>query len=172
MSRMPLPMILVALVARSLTAQECPLSADERSARLSNFPYEGIRVLQELGVWDRYEADVAHLNPFYLRGDFDGDGKTDFVSRLIARDDSSQARLAVIFGRGSVVWLERDDRLRFPTVSGWHVRSGYLKIYQSPYEDRPPPEPAGDVIVLENLEASGSFVYWNGERFVSYWVGD
>ena len=150
---------------------KCDLAEYERFARQSNLPSEGWALVNASKVRNSHTVDVCHLNPFYLRGDFDGDTKPDFLLRL-NRKESGESGLAAFLASGDVVWLVRDEKLRFPTPSAWYVQGAGKPIHQSLYEAAPPPSPKGEVIVLSKLEASTSLVYWNGERFASYWVGD
>ena len=53
--------------------------------------------------FDRRYKLIADLNPFYLRGDFDGDGLPDYA--FLVTDSSSQ--------RGIAVWLSSRPKARF-----------------------------------------------------------
>ena len=116
--------------------------------------------LEKEAVWD-----MAGLNPFYLRGDFDGDGAVDYVVRT-SKKNSEDMRLAVLHGQGKVSWLDKDKSLDYPSVLAWYVVSkqeakaiGMSKL-------------VGDGIMIVKPESSSSLVYWNGKRFVSSWQGD
>src|SRR2546423_8220237 len=73
----------------------------------SSLPESILRVLENDPKTKQY-ALVAHLNPFYLHGDFNGDGRTD-VAVLVKNKESgkigvailhSGARSAIILGAG------------------------------------------------------------------------
>jgi len=73
----------------------------------SSLPESILRVLENDPKAKQY-ALVAHLNPFYLHGDFNGDGRTD-VAVLVKNKESgkigvailhSGARSAIILGAG------------------------------------------------------------------------
>ncbi len=100
---------------------------------------------EEAGVWssEGLSFEMA-MNPFYLRGDFDGDGKSD-VAVWIRRDEDGRRGLVIVhgsldavhlFGAGEALPPElsgaagfREDALRVDT---WRVLpAGY--VAQHPY---------------------------------------
>jgi len=118
-----------------------------------------------------YEVDVFQLNPFYLSGDFDGDGVQDFAVWLRAPRRAGRSRLAVLRGSGQAEWLTPDSLLRYPGVGAWYVHPRAEPVGQGAGPE-PPPRLRGDAIMVELPEASSALIYWNGRRFVSYWQGD
>lgn len=117
------------------------------------------------GVEKESTWDVTGLNPFYLRGDFDGDGTVDYVVRC-AKENSEVVRLAVLHGQGKVSWLDKDKSLDYPSVLAWYVTS------KQEAKAAGVANPIGDGIMIVKPESSSSLVYWNGKRFVSAWQGD
>ncbi|AKI99000.1 hypothetical protein ATI61_106379 [Archangium gephyra] len=127
-------------------------------------------------LWEKAGGSVedlkTELNPFYLSGDFDGDGRRDYV--LWARREAWTG-FVVVFANGKQTRLEQDERLRFPgTTDYWYVHARHLPVNPSPAEDeaKPVPKLKGDALLFIKSEASSSLVYWNGKRFVSYWQAD
>jgi hypothetical protein len=60
----------------------------------SSLPPHVLRVLESDAAAKRY-AVVNHLNPFYIHGDFNGDGRTD--TAVLSKDrDSGKAGIAVV----------------------------------------------------------------------------
>ncbi len=163
--------LLFLAAAPGARGEDCELPAGEKLRRVMNMPREPHAILVEHVPREEVELDVCHLNPYFLRGDFDGDGKPDYLVRLISAEPERPGRLAVIHGKGAVSWLDRSEELQYPGPNVWSVLPGD-PIEQSPYEEAPPPSFRGDVIVMQRFEASSAYVYWDGERFRSYWVGD
>ena len=165
--------LILGLSPSAVRAQDSALAEYEMFVRRSSVPRLVWQRIRDAGLHPAYDVNVLHTNPFYLRGDFDGDNKSDYVVVLTHRQVEAPDRLAVLMGSGEVAWLDRDELLRYPTLDAWEVRpveDGPL--HQSPYDERPPPQLLGDVIAISKVEASTSYLLWNGSRFVSYWVGD
>jgi hypothetical protein len=129
------------------------------------------KLFEKAGLVGRYDIDLCHLNPFYLSGDFDGDGRVDFVVRLRKATGVDSGQLAVLRGNGAVAWLTRDTLLRYPGPGAWYVHPRSEPVGQG-VEERKPPLLRGDAIMMIMPETSSALVYWNGRRFVSYWQGD
>ncbi|OJT25677.1 hypothetical protein BO221_07415 [Archangium sp. Cb G35] len=126
-------------------------------------------------LWEKAGGTVkeikTELNPFYLSGDFDGDGRRDYV--IWARR-KGWTGFVVLFANGKQARLDRDEQLTYPgTTDYWYVHSRHLPVKASPAEDgKPAPKLEGDALLFIKSEASSALVYWNGKRFVSYWQAD
>lgn len=125
----------------------------------------------QMRVGSQYQIDLCHLNPFYLAGDFDGDGRMDYAVRIRRGIQSDRGRLAVLRGSGAVAWLTPDSLLRYPGPGAWYVHPRSQPVDQGVGEGSPPTL-RGDAIMMVVPETSSALVYWNGRRFVSYWQGD
>jgi hypothetical protein len=143
----------------------------KRFVARSSAPREFWKIFHGIGLGREYEVDVDHLNPYYLSGDFDGDGRYDYAVNLRHRQ-TRQRRLAVVRGSREVAWLDRDEQLRYPTLTAWFVHPRYESLEGGVGEVTPPPTLQGDAIIIMKVEASSSLIYWNGSRFVSYWQED
>jgi hypothetical protein len=133
-------------------------------------PEDLVPLLKQAGV-DPDKRLLTGLNPFYLSGDFDGDGQRDYAveARL-----QKWTGFLVLFGNGKHVRLERDSQLEFPPADHWHVHPRNVPVRESPFEDEGKKVPTlkGDAILFIKHESSSSLVYWDGTRFVSYWQAD
>ena len=119
-------------------------------------------------------ALTSRINPFYLQGDFDGDGGRD--TALLARDRSTGKQGIVIVrangqitvvGAGSAIGNGGDD---FEWMDAWYVhRKG--KVEQGASDDAPP-ELAGDAMMVIKTESASGLIYWNGTKFDWYQQGD
>jgi hypothetical protein len=171
-------MVRVLLLFTLLLASVCQMAAQapadtgyRRFVARSSAPPEFWKIFHGIGLGREYEVDVDHLNPYYLSGDFDGDSRYDYAVKLRHRQ-TGQQRLAVVRGSREVAWLDRDDQLRYPTLTAWYVHPRYEPVEQGVGEGTPPPALRGDAIIIMKVEASSSLIYWNASRFVSYWQGD
>lgn len=134
-------------------------------------PHQMWTIINNSHIEKDYDVNLTRLNPFYYYGDFDGDGKTDYAVFLTSKQDKRD-RLAIFAGDGKVHWLDKDDELRYPTITAWYVHQKNWKVENSPFEDTTAPKLIGDALMILKVEASSALIYWNGERFVSYWQGD
>jgi hypothetical protein len=115
------------------------------------------------------------LNPYYLQGDFDGDGKLD-LAVLVRGSESGKAGILVVFqGRSESVLLGAGVELGsggddFSWMDVWSV---YPK---GPLErgagESGPPKLRGDALAVEKSEAASAIVYWDGKAFRWYQQGD
>jgi hypothetical protein len=134
-------------------------------------PYEMWDLFQESGLDQEYNINLTHLNPFYYQADFDGDSKIDFAV-LLSKKGEDLDRLAILSGSKNVFWLDKSDELAYPQLTAWHVHPKSLEVETSPFEDTNAPKLIGDGLMIIKVEASSALIYWNGNRFISYWQGD
>jgi hypothetical protein len=140
----------------------------------SSLPQSLLRVLENDPRTKQY-ALVAHLNPFYLHGDFNGDGRTD-MAVLVKNKESgkigvailhSGAKSAIILGAGRKFGNAGDD---FSWMDAWHLYP------RTPVErgagERAPPKLQGDALMVIKTESASALVYWNGNRYAWYQQGD
>ena len=120
----------------------------------------------------------THANPYYLRGDFDGDGRFDYA---VAVKGGKSGKLRVLVctatGRTTVLGQEGtgqafsdmpDDNFFAPT---WMVYTrAEVKELTKFTSNAPPPIPAlrGEAIAMI-WEDGISLIYWNGATF--RWAG-
>jgi len=162
---------------------------DRMLARLD--PYL-IREAEELGLYDREALPVFRgMNPFFLRGDFNGDGGMD-VAFWVREPESGLTGVAIlhstldtlfVYGAGrpgpsprgdmANVWLGR------PTVDTWHViPAGHVKEHH--YGNIPSigvVEESSFTFERETLEfvflGKSAFVfYWADGRYWMFWTAD
>ncbi len=121
----------------------------------------------ELGGW---------VNPFYLRGDFDGDGRVDYAVLVTRRDNRK---------KGIAVWLSSRSGSSLVMIgAGTPARAGeadtddwsFFDVWQVYPRGRvrqgvgegPPPRLKGDALLIEKSESASGLVYWDGKRFHWY----
>lgn len=126
------------------------------------------------------EFDVGSwINPFYLRGDFDGDGAPDYAVLVTHRSDGKKG-IAIWLssnpgpkprvigaGRKSLASSGHDD---WDFFDAWHVY-GKRPVGRGVGEGRPP-KLRGEALLIESSEASSGLLYWDGKQFRWYQQGD
>lgn len=128
-----------------------------------NVPFPVSKCLQN----EAYGVEISRrLNPFYLLGDFDGDGKLDYAVLVKDRKSEKQGyafcfaganRKPQIVGAGHAVTLEGgkiyDD---IPDLDVWGIAVSWSK------------RPRRDALYVGLSESHGSWFYWNGKRMIWY----
>ncbi|OLE49410.1 MAG: hypothetical protein AUG46_00445 [Acidobacteria bacterium 13_1_20CM_3_58_11] len=144
--------------------------------QVENIPDE-VLVDVQTGTFERSYALNGHINPFYLRGDFDGDGKADYAFAVISKKDktkgigiwlSSQKRVLVL-GAGHpfeyAVLITKDMNFDVWKVYGKReVEQGVTKAH--------PQKLVGEAILVGKSESASGLVYWTGKAFTWYQQGD
>jgi hypothetical protein len=140
----------------------------------SSLSPHALRVLESDAASKRY-ALVAHLNPFYIHGDFNGDGRIDTAVLIKDRDSGKTgiavvhagARSAIILGAGRKFGNGGDD---FKWMDAWHLHP--RGIVERGAGQGAPPILRGDALMVIKTESANALVYWNGKRYAWYQQGD
>jgi hypothetical protein len=115
------------------------------------------------------------MNPSYLEGDFDGDGKMD-VAVLIKQRSTGKLGIAIvhsttgkakILGAGIGIGNGGDD---FEWMDSWRVYSKTRAAHAA--GETSGPHLRGDALLVEKSEAASALIYWNGKRYVWSQQGD
>ena len=113
------------------------------------------------------------MNPFYLRGDFNGDGKPD-IAVLVGNKRSSKFGIAICHGGKNEVFLVGagtdfgnggDD---FSWIDVWQV-------YPKPpaaASARAQAKLTGEGVLVEKSESGGGLIYWDGKSYKWQQHGD
>ena len=118
-----------------------------------------------------YELDYR-VYPFYLRGDFTGDGKLD-VATLIKQGSTGKIGIAVIdgatrkitiLGAGAAIGNGGDD---FEWMDTWKIFPRDRMISGTSV-----PKFRGDALFVSKSEAASALIYWDGKRYVWLQQGD
>jgi hypothetical protein len=139
-----------------------------------NLPDWACRETFNRGLQTRFTPDTLR-NPFYLSGDFDGDGRTDIA--IWVRSAKSSKRGLLILTRGGAYSFvaaagtgsdERGDD--YAGLDMWTVVPKG-EVLDSPYE----PQRVvlrGDGISLGKSESATFVIYWDGKKFAYYQTVD
>jgi hypothetical protein len=122
-----------------------------------NTPKEVSRCLKK--VASQYKVSYR-INPFYLRGDFDGDGKPDYAVLITSLADGSRG-LAVCGSQIGIQILGAGvsfDKMKDLDFNAWRV---YAKGPVGPgVESGPPPKMTAEALLIEWAESASGLVYW------------
>src|SRR4051812_12364798 len=135
------------------------LPGNTPSVELSTPQYVSTRFAKE-GIWKRFDIS-ERMNPFYLTGDFDGDGKPDFVVLLKSKESSREYKAFVFSSFTKVLIKERGDR----EFDGWEVAPRGTKAGKSRVAI-----PADGLI--EKWGGPGILEVWERGKFKTYNWGD
>jgi hypothetical protein len=119
------------------------------------------------------DCDISfQIHPFYLRGDFNGDGKTD-IAVLLKQRSTGKLGIAIIhggtnkvtiLGAGTSIGNGGDN---FEWMDSWKVFS------KTPSADGANvPKLHGDALLVSKSEVASALIYWNGKRYVWLQQGD
>ena len=117
------------------------------------------------------------LNPFYLRGDFDGDKKMDYALAVVEIKTGKKGLLIYhsgtkkyfTLGAGTIIrdGYESDD---MDWMNAWEVSDE--KMVEQGVTDLKPPRLIGEAILAQKLESSSGLIYWDGKEYRWYQQGD
>jgi hypothetical protein len=155
----------------------CGAKSHAQDVEIENIPSEVLQAV-ELGEFAKTYVVDGSLNPFYLRGDFDGDGKADYALRVKAKVNgavgiaiwlSSQHKL-IVLGAGKMFTVSGTSTSNLDFLNTWEV---YARgPVERGVESGPPPHLVGDAILAGKHASASGLIYWNGKRFVWYQQGD
>ncbi len=158
------------------------LSTSVRTSQKQEVDWENVPndVIEQLadGPLSKVYSVGVWINPFYLRGDFDGDGKPDYAVLVYSIKDhskgiaiwlTSQAKF-IVLGAGNPFEPRGGDKGDFEWMDLWQVYS--KKPVEPGVEAGPPPKLIGEALSVGKSESASGLIYWNGKKFVWYQQGD
>lgn len=160
-----------------------PLQLDYSHKMAWSFPDEVRERLDHVKFFDYYQLSDK-INPFYLRGDLDGDGKPDYAILVVAKN--TNGRFVVICRTGSKdieIMTDRDkstvfdpmrpvsSKANFNWMDAWQIAQRQDLEKNGLNEETPPPM-KGEGILAEKTESASVIIYWTGKTYHWYQVGD
>ena len=151
-----------------------PTESQTPDAQLPPIPEPVERAIVHGPLTKKYEVAFP-MNPFYLRGDFNGDGKID-VAVLVKQRSTGKLGIAIvhggtsevtILGAGTAVGKGGDD---FEWMDTWHIYSKTRVASEG--DGKNAPHLRGDALLVGKSEAASALIYWNGKRYVWSQRGD
>jgi hypothetical protein len=148
--------------------------SEKEWAQQQNIPPEIIDAFNHAHYDSMYTISF-HINPFYLRGDFNGDNIID-CAVLVKNKSTGTIGIAIVDGRKkSIIILGAGKSVRkgledFNWMDAWYV---FPKgpTYQGT-DEAPPPKLIGDALWVAKLESSSAFIYWSQNKYLWYQTGD
>jgi hypothetical protein len=162
----------VDLKTKAIT-QSNPVSpeAPAATAPLGDIPESVKRAIANGAFAKNYDVSF-HMNPFYLRGDFSGDRKTD-VAVLVKQRSTGKLGIAIIndvtdnvtvLGAGTAIGNGGDN---FDWMDSWEIYSKDRVASKTSV-----PKLHGNALLVSKSEAASALIYWNGKRYVWLQQGD
>jgi hypothetical protein len=157
---------------KAITQSDSPLSPLPGAIR--DVPDAVKRALTNGSPGKEYDLSF-HINPSYLEGDFNGDGKMD-VAVLVTERSTRKLGIAIvhgttgkvtILGAGIAVGNGGDD---FEWMDSWQVYSKTRATHAA--GETSVPRLRGDALLVEKSEAASALIYWNAKRYVWSQQGD
>jgi hypothetical protein len=141
--------------------------------QLANIPAFAKEVFSEKKLNEKYDFSF-HINPFYLRGDFNGDRRSD-LAILIKEKKTGKVGIAIfhdgrrdvfIVGAGNAIGNGGDD---FKWMNVWSVhQKGKV---QSPEEEKSL-QLIGEALSVEKGDSASGLIYWDGKKYKWYQMTD
>jgi hypothetical protein len=162
------------LKTKAVTQFKLPSSpAPEAATQSSKIPETIEKAIANGRLPKTYDVS-SRLNPSYLEGDFNGDGKTD-VAVLVKQHSTGKFGIAIIhgatdkvaiLGAGVGIGNGGDD---FEWMDYWQV---YPKVRVAVETGETAPRRHGDALLVGKSEAASASIYWNGKRYAWSQQGD
>ena len=141
-----------------------------------NLPQGVLKRFESEGFLKRYDLSDK-VNPFYLRGDFDGDGIPDYAILVISRSTKqigiaivrSGAKKIEVLGAGGIN-LQDGSVKDFAWMDVWAVER---KQKLEPNDWNKPIRPmVGEGIDVEKSESASALIYWDGKQYRWFQTSD
>lgn len=136
--------------------------ADDTHVDEYNVPVAIVKCMQSKEVSDLRMS--SRINPFFLRGNFDGDGKMDYVVWVTQQKTGKQGFAMCLTGWPNPVVISagrflgprspNDDDLK--GYNAWKVDDKAPRLV--------PPDREGIMIIAK--EQASALIYWGGKRYV------
>jgi hypothetical protein len=174
-------MRLLALVL--LLSVASPVQLDYSRKLAWNLPDDVRKRLDQVKFFDYYQLS-DEVNPFYLRGDLDGDGKPDYAILVMAKN--TNRRFIVICRTGSKdieILTGRDksaifdatrpvpSKENFNWIDAWQI-APRQDLEKNELNEETPPPMKGEGILAEKTESASVIIYWTGKTYHWYQAAD
>ena len=139
--------------------------------------------IRNIPKWVRSEISTQHLDqqytvvyqlyPYYLRGDFNGDGKRDVAIQVVEKSRSKSGiaifhgkrrqkitTVVSILGAGKAIDKTGDD-LKWMSI--WNIHRNGEPIESS---SKKSPALMGDAILIEKRDSTSGLIYWDEGKYV------
>jgi hypothetical protein len=144
-----------------------PGTASAGDVQRQNIPQWVVGLFSAKKLDTDYEFAFS-LNPFYLGGDFNGDGKPD-IAVLVKNKRSGKLGIAFchggkgeafIVGAGRPLGNGGDD---FSWIDNWIVQSKRAASKAAATSERA--KPSSETVLVEKNDSGGGLIYWDGKKY-------
>lgn len=150
-----------------------------------NVPEPVIRAFEKSKTFANYDLSDK-INPFYLRGDFDGDGIPDYAV-LVRNKKTGHIGIAVVRSKAAKVEVLGAGGIGIRNGSGSdsYVMDDYdwMDAWQVARKQRLEPDDReggdlhlrqmiGEALMVEKTESASGFIYFDGQHYRWYQLGD
>jgi|SRR5215472_5187975 len=148
-----------------------------------SLPDEVRHRLTKSKFFDYYKLS-DEVNPFYLRGDLDGDGKPDYAILVTTKDSSKRfvlicrtgtENLEILTGRDASAIFDPKQSItskeNFNWMDAWQIAERQELDANELNQGTPVPM-RGEGIIAEKTEAATVLIYWTGKDYRWYQVAD
>jgi hypothetical protein len=136
----------------------------------ANVPVWAERLFREQKFRSRYIISY-HLNPFYLRGDFNGDGPND-VALLFRALESRRVGIAIFHAGLNQTFIVGGDEDNLPDgvdlrkMEAWTIYE-HREVAPAATDERPP-RLRGESIFVQRAGVESGLLYWDGTGYRWY----
>jgi len=132
------------------------------------------KLFSELGL-DKNYIFSFHINPFYLRGDFDGDGEMDFAF-LVIQNKTKKKGIAIMHSGSNKIFIvgagrpcgNGGDDFRWMNIWSVYPRGKVeLRVGKTTI-----PNLCGEALHVEKSGSASGLILWDGKKYVWYQQGD
>ena len=175
LARVALPLALVLILAPGLSAQD--RARDVRDRMLAAWDPSLLLKAEEAGLYDREALPVLRdMNPFFIRGDFNGDGGMD-VAFWVTERDTEVRGVAIIHSTLDTLFVFGAGR-DGPAPDGVMPNEGRVDTWHLLPKGHVEQHPYGTVAEIEVSEGTPftferetlEFVFLGRSAFVFYWA--
>lgn len=144
-----------------------------------NLPGEVRHRLEKVKFFDHYALSES-VNPFYLRGDLDGDGKADYAILVTPRNSDKRfvlicrtgtKNLEILTGRNATAVFDSNESVsskkNFNWMDAWQITERQ-KLEANELNEEPPLPMKGEGIIAEKTESGSVVIYWTGKGYRWY----
>jgi hypothetical protein len=169
--------LLITLLSTTSWAQKSQQSKDHQDlVWRTNLPYALEDFFKQEKISSKFELN-KDLNPFYLRGDFDGDHQMDYALAIVEIKTKKKGMLIYhpatqkdfLLGAGKMIpgGYNRDD---MDWMDAWKIYD--KKEVEQGVGETKKLKLKGEAILAFKLESSSGIIYWDGKEYRWYQQGD
>lgn len=167
---------IVSLVIPAITFGQSETEEYKTFVFESNLPDELYHFYRQDKIKNTY-ALRTDLNPFYLRGDFDGDKNQDYALSVVERKTGKKGiliyhtgfKMHYVIGAGKAL-SNRNTMDDYAWMDAWKVYSD--KDVEIGFDETTKLTLKTEAILAIKVESASGLIYWTGKEYKWYQQGD